>query len=180
MAMERLESAVSNWPLAPYGEKADTDANFKRMLQFALKPENAAAVRLGVASHNLFDLAYAHQLAHRSGTEGHFSFEMLSGMADHLRRALRAPGRTRLAALVDLTRTVAPQEAWARDLLVVRPRKAELGLRALDVLLASAAFSVVVFEAPPSLRQVLRPVQANSAARLSMRGFEPRISPQWK
>jgi len=89
MAMERLESAVSNWPLAPYGEKADTDANFKRMLQFALKPENASAVRLGVASHNLFDLAYAHLLAHRSGTEGHFSFEMLSGMADHLRRALQ-------------------------------------------------------------------------------------------
>lgn len=69
-----------------------------------------------------------------------------------LRQALEAPGRSRLAALVDLTRTVAPQEAWTRRLLVVRPRRIELGLRAVDVLLDSAAFSLIVLHLPPSLR----------------------------
>jgi hypothetical protein len=69
---------------------------------------------------------------------------------DALRLALATPGRP--AALVDFTRTVAPQEGWTRSLLVVRPRKLELGLRALDVLLECACFSLVVAAMPPSLR----------------------------
>ena len=42
-----------NWPQAPYKTKAETDANFKRMLVEGFQPENLAAVRLGIASHNL-------------------------------------------------------------------------------------------------------------------------------
>jgi replicative DNA helicase len=79
-----------------------------------------------------------------------------------LKAALEATGRTRLAALVDLTRTVAPQEAWTRSLLVVRPRRVEIGLRALDVLLDSAAFSLVVLHLPPSLRALPEPLKVRA------------------
>src|SRR6185503_4839533 len=45
-------------------------------------------VRLGVASHNLFDLAYGLVLAARVKTGDGIQFEMLEGMANHQRRAL--------------------------------------------------------------------------------------------
>ena len=88
MEMEHLESSLRNWPLAPYGTKADTDANYKRMVEYGMRPENMEAVRLGIASHNIFDLALACRLADRNQVSEHLSFEMLEGMADHIRRAV--------------------------------------------------------------------------------------------
>ncbi len=89
MEMELIESSHFNWPLAPYDNKLDVDANYKRMLQYAMQPENIKAVHLGVASHNLFELAYAHELGHALNVTDYFWFEMLEGMADHVRRALQ-------------------------------------------------------------------------------------------
>ncbi|MFP4476057.1 MAG: bifunctional proline dehydrogenase/L-glutamate gamma-semialdehyde dehydrogenase [Desulfatibacillaceae bacterium] len=89
MEMEQIESAHYNWPLAPYDNKLDVDANYKRMLQYGMQPENIRAVNLGVASHNLFELAYAHELGRSLGVTDHFWFEMLEGMADHVRRSLQ-------------------------------------------------------------------------------------------
>ncbi len=88
MEMEHLESALFNWPLAPYDNKLEVDANYKRMVHFGMAPENARAVRLGIASHNLFELAYAYQTARANSVEAYYHFEMLEGMADHVRRAL--------------------------------------------------------------------------------------------
>jgi len=92
MEMERLEAVLNNWPLAPYDNKAEVDANYKRMVTFGMAPANITAVRLGVASHNLFDLAYASVLARANGVEALFCFEMLEGMADHVRRAIQESG----------------------------------------------------------------------------------------
>jgi len=89
MEVELIESSHFNWPLAPYDNKLDVDANYKRMLNYAMQPENIRAVRLGVASHNLFELAYAHELGHALEVTDYFWFEMLEGMADHVRRALQ-------------------------------------------------------------------------------------------
>ncbi|MBI9076636.1 MAG: bifunctional proline dehydrogenase/L-glutamate gamma-semialdehyde dehydrogenase [Desulfatibacillum sp.] len=89
MEMELLEAHHFNWPLAPYDNKLDVDANYKRMVRYAMQPENIAAVRLGVASHNLFELAYAHETGKALGVTGQYWFEMLEGMADHVRRAIR-------------------------------------------------------------------------------------------
>jgi RHH-type proline utilization regulon transcriptional repressor/proline dehydrogenase/delta 1-pyrroline-5-carboxylate dehydrogenase len=88
MEMERVEASLRGWPQAPYQTKLDTDANFKRMLRETLKPANLAAMDVGVASHNLFDLAYALVLAHDGNAVRHVQFEMLEGMANHQRRAL--------------------------------------------------------------------------------------------
>ncbi|MCA9234133.1 MAG: proline dehydrogenase family protein [Planctomycetales bacterium] len=88
MEMERVEASVRGWPLATYSDKADTDANFHRMLAYGMRGENIEAVHLGVASHNLFSLAYGLVLAHEFGQFERVQFEMLEGMANHQRRAL--------------------------------------------------------------------------------------------
>lgn len=88
MEMELLESALYNWPLAPYDNKIEVDANYKRMVRYGMQKDNARAVRLGIASHNLFELAYAYETGKANQVEEYFHFEMLEGMADHVRRAL--------------------------------------------------------------------------------------------
>lgn len=89
LEMERHEASVKGWPQAPFEDKLDTDANYKRMLHTALEPENLAATRLGLASHNLFDVAYALVLAQERDALHRVQFEMLEGMANPQRRALR-------------------------------------------------------------------------------------------
>ncbi|WP_422665092.1 bifunctional proline dehydrogenase/L-glutamate gamma-semialdehyde dehydrogenase [Agrococcus beijingensis] len=89
LAMERVDAAIHGWPLATAASKASSDASFKRVLREALLPENAFAVRLGVASHNLFDLAYAAELARDHGTHQRVDAEMLLGMAAEHRDAVR-------------------------------------------------------------------------------------------
>jgi RHH-type proline utilization regulon transcriptional repressor/proline dehydrogenase/delta 1-pyrroline-5-carboxylate dehydrogenase len=88
MEMELVESAISNWPLAPYDNKLEVDANYKRMVEYGMRPEHIKAVHLGIGSHNLFELAFAGRLAEERRVTDYFYFEMLEGMADHVRRAL--------------------------------------------------------------------------------------------
>jgi len=51
------------------------------MLEYGCRPEHAEAVRLGVASHNLFDIAYGLVLREVHHVESWVEFEMLEGMA---------------------------------------------------------------------------------------------------
>ena len=81
LAMERVDAVMHDWPLATYDAKVDSDANYVRCLDFALRPENTAAVRIGVAGHNLFDVAYAWLRAGERGVREAVEFEMLLGMA---------------------------------------------------------------------------------------------------
>src|SRR5215475_14463724 len=90
LAMERIEAAVHGWPQAPYPTKAEVDANYKRMLAYGFRPEHAEAVNLGVASHNLFDVAYGLVLRAERHVEPWVEFEMLEGMANHQARAVQA------------------------------------------------------------------------------------------
>ncbi|GAA4266580.1 bifunctional proline dehydrogenase/L-glutamate gamma-semialdehyde dehydrogenase [Frondihabitans peucedani] len=82
LAMEHVDAAVHGWPLATYDTKLDSDTNYKRVLDWAMTPERTAAVRLGVAGHNLFDIAFAHLLSERRGVADRVEFEMLLGMAE--------------------------------------------------------------------------------------------------
>jgi RHH-type transcriptional regulator, proline utilization regulon repressor / proline dehydrogenase / delta 1-pyrroline-5-carboxylate dehydrogenase len=89
LAMERVIGSIQGWEQAPYTTKKETDANFKLMLAYALQPANARAVHVGIATHNLFDIAYALLLAAENGTETLATFEMLEGMCDHQRRTVQ-------------------------------------------------------------------------------------------
>ena len=81
LAMERVDATMHGWPLATYAHKVETDTNYKRVLNWALTPEHTDAVRIGVAGHNLFDVAYAWLLAKQRHVDTRVEFEMLLGMA---------------------------------------------------------------------------------------------------
>lgn len=89
LPMERVEAELHGWPLATWPSKAGTDTNYKRVLRWAMTPGRIANVRLGVAGHNLFDVAYAWLLAGERGVRDGIDFEMLLGMAPGQAAAVR-------------------------------------------------------------------------------------------
>ncbi|MEO7374859.1 MAG: proline dehydrogenase family protein [Terrimesophilobacter sp.] len=80
LPLERVEAAINGWPVAPYVSKQQTDANLIMMLHWALTPQHTDAVRVSVAGHNLFDVAYAWLLAQEQGVERRVEVEMMLGM----------------------------------------------------------------------------------------------------
>ncbi|WP_062202281.1 proline dehydrogenase family protein [Demequina salsinemoris] len=88
LSMERVDSEIHGWPLATWGSKVESDAQYKRLLDYALTAERTRAVRIGVAGHNLFDVAHAHLLATQRGVADAVDFEMLLGMGEHVAKAV--------------------------------------------------------------------------------------------
>lgn len=81
LPMELVDAAIHGWPAATWGTKQDSDTSYKAVLDFALHPERVKNVRIGVAGHNLFDVALAWLLAKARGAQNGIEFEMLLGMA---------------------------------------------------------------------------------------------------
>lgn len=162
LPMERVEAELHGWPPAPFDTKPDTDASFVRLLDRALDPARTPAVRVGVASHNLFHVALAHVLATDRGVADAMHVEMLLGMAPaHARAVLRDVGRVRLytpvvaaqdfdvaiAYLVRRLEETAAEQNVVRALLGTDPA-------ALDA--HEAAFRVSVRDAPTVPRRPRR------------------------
>ena len=82
LAMEHAEAQLHGWTAAPYPSKADVDASYSRLIDLALRPEYANAVRIGIASHNLFHLTWAVEVAKSRGVLDQLDIEMLEGMAN--------------------------------------------------------------------------------------------------
>jgi RHH-type transcriptional regulator, proline utilization regulon repressor / proline dehydrogenase / delta 1-pyrroline-5-carboxylate dehydrogenase len=147
LAMETVEAELHDWVPAPYPTKADVDASYKRMLESALRPEWADAVRVAVASHNLFDIAWALELRERlpEGQRGRLDLEMLEGMAPAQSRAVRNESGSLLlyapvvahdqlvSSIAYLSRRLdentAP-ENFLRALFTIRPGSPEFGEQA--------------------------------------------------
>ncbi len=92
LAMEKVEAEMHGWPPAPYGSKHEVDANYKAVLDVLLDPTFDDSVRIGLASHNLFDVAWAHRTARRAARSrptGRIEIEMLEGMAPAQAAAVR-------------------------------------------------------------------------------------------
>lgn len=81
LPMERVDAAIHGWPVATWHSKQASDTGYKAVLDYALHPERVRNVRVGVAGHNLFDVALAWLLAKARGAESGIEFEMLLGMA---------------------------------------------------------------------------------------------------
>jgi RHH-type proline utilization regulon transcriptional repressor/proline dehydrogenase/delta 1-pyrroline-5-carboxylate dehydrogenase len=96
LAMEHVEAELRGWTPAPYATKAEVDASYKRLLDALLDERYDDAVRVGVASHNLFDVAWAlgrrAELAAR-GAAHRLEIEMLEGMAPAQAAARDAAGQ---------------------------------------------------------------------------------------
>ncbi len=81
LSMELVDADIHGWTLATYATKRETDTNYKRVLDWALTSERLENVRIGIAGHNLFDIALAHLLAESRGVSSLVDFELLKGMA---------------------------------------------------------------------------------------------------
>ncbi|PWH05529.1 1-pyrroline-5-carboxylate dehydrogenase [Brachybacterium endophyticum] len=99
LALERVDAFLHGLDRAPFHSKEESDAQYKRILLDSLTEENLRAVHLGIAGHNLFDVAFAHLLMGERGLEGTdaVEFEMLAGMAPGQQQVVReAVGSMRL------------------------------------------------------------------------------------
>ncbi|HSL38155.1 MAG TPA: bifunctional proline dehydrogenase/L-glutamate gamma-semialdehyde dehydrogenase, partial [Arthrobacter sp.] len=93
LPMEQVEASLHDWPLATWGTKQDSDTNYKRVINYALHPDRIRNIRIGVAGHNLFDIAFAWLLAKQRGiadtAQQSIEFEMLLGMAQGQAEAVK-------------------------------------------------------------------------------------------
>ncbi|MEE9098127.1 bifunctional proline dehydrogenase/L-glutamate gamma-semialdehyde dehydrogenase [Pseudarthrobacter phenanthrenivorans] len=89
LPMEQVEASLHDWPLATWGSKQDSDTSYKSVINYALHPERIRNIRIGVAGHNLFDIAFAWLLAKQRGVESGIEFEMLLGMAQGQAEAVK-------------------------------------------------------------------------------------------
>ncbi|HWW45295.1 MAG TPA: proline dehydrogenase family protein, partial [Acidimicrobiia bacterium] len=92
LAMERVEAELHGWLPAPYPTKLDVDSSYKRLLARALDPCWGDALQVGLASHNLYDVAWGLLLADSLGTGDRLEVEMLEGMAPGQPEAVRRRG----------------------------------------------------------------------------------------
>lgn len=106
LPMEQVEAALHNWPLATWDTKADSDTNYKAVLDYALRPDRIENVRIGVGGHNLFDIALAWILAGRRSVRHGIDVEMLLGMATGQAEAVKAD----VGSLLLYTPVVHPEE----------------------------------------------------------------------
>ena len=90
LAMERVDAAMHGWEQAPYPTKAGADANYKRCIDWLFTPQRLRAVRVGVGSHNLFDVAFAVLVAEDRDVTERIEIEMLEGMAPAHARTIKA------------------------------------------------------------------------------------------
>jgi RHH-type proline utilization regulon transcriptional repressor/proline dehydrogenase/delta 1-pyrroline-5-carboxylate dehydrogenase len=90
LAMEQVESELHGWEQSIYPSKEAVDANYVRVIDWVLDPAKLTNLRIGVAGHNLFHLAFAHLLAQGRRVAHAVDFEMLQGMAPAQADAVRA------------------------------------------------------------------------------------------
>lgn len=82
MENELSISSLKSWELAPFNQKIHTDSHYKKMLEFILENENFKFINIGIASHNIFEIAYAYTRIKEAGALEFFTFEMLEGMSE--------------------------------------------------------------------------------------------------
>ena len=88
---EYVANTQKGWPIPVFLNKAETDSSFERCT--GLLFQNSESVYPEIASHNLRSIAHAMALAEAFGIgKEDFEFQMLYGMAEPLRKAVRAEG----------------------------------------------------------------------------------------
>ncbi|HEO8743876.1 TPA: proline dehydrogenase family protein [Campylobacter upsaliensis] len=81
MESEETIASQRGWELPTFERKIDTDSNYNKMLNLVLEDENYKYINVGIASHNIFEIAYAYTRIKEAGASESFTFEMLEGMS---------------------------------------------------------------------------------------------------
>ncbi|MFI3262892.1 MAG: bifunctional proline dehydrogenase/L-glutamate gamma-semialdehyde dehydrogenase [Rikenellaceae bacterium] len=93
LQMESVVSSLKGWENPVLPSKTEVDANYLHIIDKAFNIENAKALHVGIASHNLFSIGYAHLKSKEMGVEKYVTFEMLEGMANQLWRTIKSMGK---------------------------------------------------------------------------------------
>ena len=81
MESEETIASQRGWELPTFYKKIDTDSNYNKMLDFILQDDNYKCINIGIASHNIFEIAYAYTRIKEANALDSFTFEMLEGMS---------------------------------------------------------------------------------------------------
>ena len=81
MESEETIASQRGWELPTFSRKIDTDSNYNKMLDLVLEDENYKYINIGIASHNIFEIAYAYTRISEAKAQESFTFEMLEGMS---------------------------------------------------------------------------------------------------
>ncbi|PAF47590.1 1-pyrroline-5-carboxylate dehydrogenase [Helicobacter sp. 12S02634-8] len=81
MESEETIASQKGWALPTFSRKMDTDSNYNKMLNFILEGDNYKYIKIGIASHNIFEIAYAYTRIEEKNAQESFTFEMLEGMS---------------------------------------------------------------------------------------------------
>jgi RHH-type proline utilization regulon transcriptional repressor/proline dehydrogenase/delta 1-pyrroline-5-carboxylate dehydrogenase len=88
---ETVTARQKGWPLPVFTAKGDTDWNFERCIEFLLGKSNIFSAAIG--THNVRSLAFAMAFAESRGLDQRaFEFQMLYGMAEPVKLAMRRMG----------------------------------------------------------------------------------------
>ncbi|MTI82462.1 MAG: L-glutamate gamma-semialdehyde dehydrogenase [Firmicutes bacterium] len=88
---EVILAKQKNWEIPVFSNKFETDANFEKLSQILL--ENHDYVSFACASHNIRSIAYVMEKAEELQVpEEHLEYQVLYGMAEPVRTALRKAG----------------------------------------------------------------------------------------
>jgi len=93
LAMEIASAELAGWTPAPFDTKHEVDANYKAVLDVLCAADFDDCILIGVASHNLFDVAWALGIRDELVTAGRpdrIGVEMLEGMSPSQSTAVRA------------------------------------------------------------------------------------------
>ena len=128
--MESVDAAVHDWPLATYDEKVETDTNYKRLLDWALRPRTPPPSRsASPATTSSTSPTPGHLAKTRGWSRARVDFEMLLGMA-----TAQADGRAgRRRPLLLYTPVVHPHEFDSAISYLVRRLEENASSRELPV-----------------------------------------------
>ncbi len=116
LAMERVEASVRGWPLATLPDKPSVDRSYRALMRRAIEVAGRDRLVLGIASHNVFDVALGMLWRRRAGAEWQVGFEMLAGISRAVGRVVTvATGKLTLYAPV-----VAPDDTLAAIAYLIR------------------------------------------------------------
>jgi RHH-type proline utilization regulon transcriptional repressor/proline dehydrogenase/delta 1-pyrroline-5-carboxylate dehydrogenase len=90
---ETIHAEQMGWPVPVWSRKTDTDACFEQMTEQLIKAiprsEGQGGIKLAIGSHNVRSIAHAQALLPRHELPPNaLEFQLLEGMADHLKLAL--------------------------------------------------------------------------------------------